>query len=584
MLTIGAAYATLVLHSASWAEARQLDAIFPFYRWRIRPFSAAELAQAWHWLAALAVSTGIISAAIALTRTGRTEITAWLAEASAAARGLRRCFSRLLPRQRKSALAAWAALTVLRVGLSHPAITPAYDDVVSYELFASKSLLAVSSYYPVPNNHVLSNTLSWLFYHITPGFWFTMRLPVLLAATVGTALLFLGLVWMRAGFRVAWLATVLFSLLGQSLYQAAVGRGYWLLTALAGVVFFCSMALKRAPRRRRIAWSGLLVGSVLGMFTIPTFALVLASAFSWLGWYFFQQRSGLALRSLVAVVLMTGAASLLLYFPLLFVSGPASFFGNGFVNAQTWPQFLAGLPAYLWKTEGVLAGQMTIGSVFTLATLAATAVLLPPSRKNQTLDENAPAWRHLAPAALWFMLAPYAVLTIRHVLAPERTLVYKAFFFFVLVALAADWWLRRSRRPLRLLLAMLLLLWTGYQLSSLWRESRPLRHRNQAFHAAFQWLEHQPRGTLLVPEPTHSLFMRMYLHAERPGETWPLDAFPRPKVPYRYVLAFPDARGNFQPRFAYPPAFQNEQVLIYQLPPATSPATANTPAYWHLAE
>ena len=58
-------YSALVLSSATWAEARQLDMIFPFYTWRIQPFSAIELSRIWKLLAggaALLISTATMLA------------------------------------------------------------------------------------------------------------------------------------------------------------------------------------------------------------------------------------------------------------------------------------------------------------------------------------------------------------------------------------------------------------------------------------------------------------------------------------------------------------------------------------------
>jgi hypothetical protein len=86
--------------------------------------------------------------------------------------------------QRRWAGGALGALTLLRLYFSLD--NPAYDDAVSYEVFVSKGLLATSAYYPIPNNHVLSNTLSLLFYQVSPNFWWTMRLPVLLISSGAT--------------------------------------------------------------------------------------------------------------------------------------------------------------------------------------------------------------------------------------------------------------------------------------------------------------------------------------------------------------------------------------------------------------
>ena len=590
LLGLCSGYSALVLSSSTWAEARQLDLIFPFYAWRIRPFSAAELARTWHLLAGGAALLLGAAALLASGRAARAEWAAFRQELGRVARGLQRTLSTLPAGEQRLAAGAFAALTMLRLLMSLPAVTPGYDDVPSYEIFASKSLLAVSAYYPVPNNHVLANTISWLFYHVSPGFWFTMRLPVVLAATGATALLFTGLLWARAGFRPALLATLLFGCAQLSLYHAAVGRGYWLLTALAGIVFFCTLALQHTPRLSRVGWLGVVMSGVLGTYTVPTFALVLVSAFSWLGLGALRRKTLAGLVPLVATGVLIIAGALLLYVPLMFVSGPTILFANGFVAPHPWPEFWRGLPAYLWESEGFLAGQMRIGGLLTLAGVAAAIGLCWRARQGRVPAALRWPGQYLVSAALWFMFAPYSLLVVQRVFAPSRTLLYKAFFFFVLVALALEWLLRRrwtstQQRGLRLVLGLAGTLWLGYQLQSLRRDNRPPRKRNAALHAAFVWLDHQPRGPLLIPESTHSLFVRMYLHAERPGQQWHIDASPQPGVVYAYVLAFPELHGLFQPRFPFPPAFHNEQADIFRLDSTTARpiAAGQLPSYWHLA-
>ncbi|MEL5995767.1 hypothetical protein AAFH49_16245 [Hymenobacter segetis] len=578
-----------MLHSSTWAEARQLDAIFPFYKWRIRLFSAEEYSHAGQLLTAVAAVFALAAAAFIFPPAGRAECRQWGHELRAVVIGLRRVLAALPTAQRRGAALLLLVLTAFRLLISLPAVTPGYDDVPSYEMFASKSLLAVSGYYPVPNNHVLSNSISWMFYHVNPGFWFTMRLPVVLAATVATVLLFMGLLWARASFRVAWLSTLLFSLAQLSLYHVAVGRGYWLLTLMAVVAFFGSLALANGTRQPRAAWAGLIVGGVLGLYTVPTFALVLGSAFSWLGLSYLKQRNWPAIARLAALGAVVVAGSLLLYAPLLFVSGPAIFFSNGFVAPKAFGQFWRGLPAYLWETEGFLAGQAKVGGLLVLGVLVLIGLLW--RRVTQWPAALRQPWQRLVPAALWFMAFPYAMMAAQRVFAPGRAVLYKAFFFFLLLALVVEWLLETApsalQRWLRPALGLVALLWFGYEINSLWRDNQRPRRRNEALYQAFQWLDQHPKAPTLMPESTHSLFVRMYLHSERPGQRWPIDHFPQPGITYTYVLAFPDLHGWFQPRFTFPPVFHNEQVEIYQLNPAvadSASAAGALPSYWHLVE
>ncbi|WP_426059212.1 hypothetical protein [Hymenobacter sp. B1770] len=586
LLALCAGYAALVLNSAPWAEASQLDAIFPFYKWRTRLFSPAEYATAKQLLLAGAALMTVIFGVLALGQRGRAELLTWGRELRAAPR-FWTPWSLLTQGQRRWAGGALAALTLLRLILSSPDVNAEYDDAASYTLFVSKGLIAVSSYYPIPNNHVFSNTLSWLFYQLHPGFWWTMRLPVVLAATVATALMFVGLLRHHVGFRPAIIAVTLFSLAQLSIYHAAVGRGYWLLTGLAMIVFFCVLALQAGTAFPRLAWTGLVIGGVLGAYTVPTFALVLGSAFTWLGLHWWRQIGRVCRLAAAGAAVVMG--TLLLHTPLLFISGPAMLFSNGFVASHPIAQFLKGLPVFLWQTEGFLAGQMKVGSLLTVATLAGVAWLWRRGRTGQLPPALAAPWQQLVPATLWFMLFPYAMVVSQRVFPPGRTLLYKAFFLFVLLALVVEWLLQsrvmQGQRWLRPALGLTFLLWCTYQFTSLWRDNRRPSQNNAHYHAAFAWLATQPIGPVLVPEPTHYIFLGMYFLSERAGQPWQFDGRPLPGKPYSYVVAFPNLRGYFQPVFTQPPAFHNQEVDIYRVPTPAPQADVNgLPPYFHLAD
>jgi hypothetical protein len=585
VLAACAGYAALVLRSATWAETQQLNDIFPFYNGKIRTFSPAELQLTAQWLTIVAVVFGAGWAMLVVGRAGQFD-RARRRRQPGLITILRTTLAPLMPGQRRSAAAAFATLTGLRLLLSWPQVIPIYDDAASYALFASKGLLAVSAYYPVPNNHVLSNTLSWLFFQVNPGFWWTMRLPVVLTATAATAMLFLGLLRGRVAFRPALLATGLFSLSQLSLYHAVVGRGYWLLTGLAGLVFFCILGLSQSPRCAQRCWTGLVVGGILGAYAVPTFALVLGSAFSWLGLRYLVRRDATGLVRLALAGVIIGAGTLLLYGPLLFVSGAAKLFNNGFVKPLPLTAFLAGLPRYVWQTEGALVGQVAYGGGLAGAGLAAASWLLWRVGRGSLPSEQAAPWRQLGPAALWFVVVPYAALLAQRVLAPERTMFYKAFFFFTLLALGVEWLLQQKQAGwlavLRPCMVVAALGWTSYQLVSLRRDGRVTRQKNAAYHEAFAWLAHQKPGLVLAPEPTHAIFLSLYFRSECSAWPWHSDAAPRPGVPYAYAVAFPNRRGYFQPRFGYAPAFHNQEVDIYRI---NTPAdSSGAPAYWHLAE
>ena len=572
-----AGYSALVLGSASWAEARHLDAIFPFYKWHVRLFTATAYGNVRHGLGLAAGLLAVGGAAQLASARTRSQLALLRTEAGQAGRALARGLRALSRRQRWQAGGALAGLTALRLYFS--LANPEYDDAVSYEVFVSKGLLATSAFYPIPNNHVFSNTISLLFYQLSPGFWWSMRLPVLLLSTGASVGWFAGLL-RRAGFRVALLAVGLFGMLQLSLYHAGVGRGYWLLIGLAGIVFFSTLELSRPGGRPRAAWAGLLMAGVLGCYTVPPFVYVLASAYSWLGLQAACGRQWTRMGVLLAFGLATLAGAALLYAPLLLVSGLDALTGNGYVAQLPLGRFWHELPAYAWHTEGFLAGQRTLGGFLTLGGLLLAGRLFWLARCGRLPAATAGPLRELGRPALWFMLLPYAVIGVQRVFPPERVMLYKAQSFFVLLALGLDWLLRQPATPGQLrwrrrALGAGVVLFIAYGTYAVVRVNPAARGTNAAYHDGLHWLATQPPGPVLLPEPTQNLFFRFYAHTQVRERPWQLDYAQRPRRAYAYVVAFPNRRGYFQPQFPFPPAYHNSSVDIYAVPAGYAFQSAN---------
>ena len=574
-----AGFAATVLHQTTPEEVRQLDQIFPYYHWHVCEVTH-QLSATIRNLTLLSTGGGIGFLMVLLGTGAGQNKHAWQDGKPTVTPG----WATLTQQQRRLAAGALLGLTALRLFQSLPAITPAYDDAASYALFVSRGLLAVTSYYPLPNNHVLSSLVDWVFFQADPGFWWSMRLPVVMEATLATGLLFVGLLRARVPFRPALLTVVLFSLSQLSLYHATVGRGYWLLMLGAALVFFATLELgSAAPARPQQAWRGLILGGIVGAYAVPTFAMMLVSALSWLGLRAVQRGHWLLLRQTALAGGIISVGTLLLYAPLILISGADKLFGNGFVAPRPWGEFATGLPRYLWETEGFLAGQVKLGAIITLVVLLGTGGYLRQRRPVTALGTQTEIWLRLGPISLWFIGVPYLVLLAQHVFAPGRTLFYKSFFLYMLLALLVEqvWQSTGLRRLKQLGLLVMAMGWTAYQFRSLSRDNQTPRQHNAAYHEAYVWLAGHPPGTTLVPEPTHGIFLTMYFRSESPHQRWQPDFEPLPGRAYVYVVAFPNKRGYFQPTFSYPPDFRNAEVEIYRV--RKTPVGPGLPAYWHLA-
>ena len=235
------------------------------------------------------------------------------------------------------------------------------------------------------------------------------------------------------------------------------------------------------------------------------------------------------------------------------MSGGAALVGNGYVTSRAAHVFWPALPAYLHLTEGMAAGQGTVGGLLTLAVAGAALYAL-----------RGPLPRLL----LWWLLAPYLWLTLQRVLPPERVLLYKSEALFLLLGLLAGAAARRvpaaRRRTAAAAAWLAATAFVGYQLYQVERLNRANRRTVAAYHAAWQWLARQPAGAALVPEPRHRLYFQFYTATEG-GPPRILDAAARPGRHYRYQTLWPPQPGT-RPVFSGVPAFRNPQAEIWVLP------------------
>jgi hypothetical protein len=568
-----------VLLSATYADVQALAHITfhkGHYAWL--PVRLGEVA--FHrWQLVVAGTTGLwwlaVSAALWRRPSAQGELRQGLTDTWRTLTSTLRSLQELSPAQRWLAGSTLALLTASRVYAL--GIRPLHsDEVASYDFFVRRGLLAVVSFYPLPNNHVLANLLSWGFAQLRPGLGWAMQVPVLLTSLLGTLGLFAGLRRL-SNFRVAYLTLFLFGWLHLSLYYAGAGRGYWLHVSLAGGQFLAVLALISPGltiNRERAAWTALLLCGVLGCFNIPAFAYVLVSAYACLGWHYLgwglrRHPDWPRLRLAVGAGLLTLLGAALLYLPLLLISGPGRLLANEYVVAQRLPDFIDFFRPYVWRLEGTLLGYTPQGVLGLAAILLAWLILAGLSwHKLGSSAANLPLLR-LGRPALAFVLLPYALLIAQRVYPPERVLFYKQLMVFLLLALVLDYWWQRSRWPQLARvggLALPLLLFAGFQLDLQRREAQLNWPLVRGLQNSFHWLSRQPPGRVLVGPIFHQLYYLHYFHSQAPAPAWQLDSGPQPGVRYDYLVLPPGYHGPLPANLPAAAAYTDGFARIYQLP------------------
>ncbi|WP_156109375.1 hypothetical protein [Hymenobacter sp. APR13] len=435
------------------------------------------------------------------------------------------------------------------------------DEAASFDYFIHEGPVAISSFYPIPNNHLLFNFVCWPLSWLSADLRVVMRLPTLLLATAGTSACYL-LLTRQMGFRAATLSTGFFSFTPLGLYYAVAGRGYFLQLVLLLAVFFAAMALWRRPLRQRLAWVVFVGGSILGLYTIPTFVYPLTALGLGLLLRFGGQQQWQAVGRLALAGASVVAATSLLYTPVIAVSGLPRLLGNRYVeplsNAVFWPRYAG----HLRGLADMLAGNGRLGLLGAAGLLAAWPLLW----------KWVPRQRPLLALGSLLLAVPLLLMALQQVLTPARVLLFVACFGSILAGVAATALLNWLRVPTRWQLALFLLLIGGYEGYQFRRQLPPWRaeHRQaQLMQASYRWLVGHGARRVFLASPQHELFMHHYaLQQSHPPA---LVTRADPHQTYDFVVLERDAKNSpawTQPPF-YTPAYQDRYVVIYRR--ATTP-------------
>ena len=408
-----------------------------------------------------------------------------------------------------------------------------FDETTSFNYFVREGWLAVSSYYPLPNNHLLTNTLAWLFYQLHPTIYGAMRLPTFLLSSLCTALVYLALL-RTTNFTVATVAVGLFCLTPYSLAHAFEGRGYFLANACVGIGFVAALEIMQPTRYVRLGWALLVLSSLASLYAVPSFLYAYLSLTTVLLITFLARRQGAAVARLVQSGVLVGAGCLLLYAPVLAVSGARALFANQYVAPLAGPVYWARFLPYIRYATGVNVGQERLGLWLDVALLAGLGWL--------TLTSRARLVRTVGWPALGCAFLPFCWLMLQQVQPPSRTFYFQLLLLFVVAGILLEHLLRRwqvGRYRQLGLLSGLLLAYGAYQMHYFNQRRVPLQRANdQAYQAYRQLVRHRARHVLVLSDDYEYLYY--YLHQGSYSFTMTSgEAKPRPKLPYDYVLLPP---------------------------------------------
>ncbi len=228
-----------------------------------------------------------------------------------------------------------------------------YDEASTYAMFAPSALTAISQY-QYPNNHVFHTLLVHVSARLFGDAPWALRLPAFFAGVLLIpAVYLLGRLLYNPA--TGWTAAGLVAGSSSLVEYSTNARGY----AVGALLIVLQAALGAALLRRHsvLAWAAFAGAAALAAWTVPTMVLGTASVVLWLAACALArgvapEYRGTFWRWLAGSCAVAGGLTLLLYAPVIVVSGPASLFSNRFVRPLGWGEWGGALPASLASTWG----------------------------------------------------------------------------------------------------------------------------------------------------------------------------------------------------------------------------------------
>ncbi|HSF81957.1 MAG TPA: glycosyltransferase family 39 protein [Anaerolineales bacterium] len=304
-----------------------------------------------------------------------------------------------------------------------------YDEAYTFIAFAMRPLRAAISDYHLPNNHVFHTALVHFAYQLFGPQPWAVRLPALLA----------GILMIPATYLVA---ALLFRLKIIALLSAAMITSTWVwidystnargYTLLAFFWLLCLALADYLRRNKNLAgWGFLALVIALGFYTIPTmlypFGILVAWLFlSWLGGDSDHSYGKTFLLYLAGTCIIAAGLTLLLYLPVLRVSGLGAITANQYVRSSGWQVFLESIPGRINATWRLWNSGWPAG--FGLLILSGVFLSLLLHKRIA---------RHRIPLHLPFVLGLSGILVVQQIVAVPKVWLFLLPLF--LVWAAAGW-------------------------------------------------------------------------------------------------------------------------------------------------
>ena len=301
------------------------------------------------------------------------------------------------------------------------------DEAFTFINYVNPGFAASLSYYNLTNNHILHSLLCNVFNLLPVSPVYTLRIASFIVGAVTLIVVFI-LFRKLLSNKAAFFAFLFFSFVPPIIQYGFLARGYSLILLFTTISTFVLFELVHDNKNRKKHWLIFIISSVLGFYSIPIYLYVFVSHFVFYFIYLVRVSDDIIrnLKELVVISAIIGLLVIVLYSPIVLVSGLDALIGNEVIESLSISQFTEQFPEFFMDYILWIFG----GSIYlTGLSLVVTSVGLIYSFKKK---------QNLFILIVSFILVPILVASIQRIELYNRLFVFVILFISMAIGLFVE--------------------------------------------------------------------------------------------------------------------------------------------------
>ena len=255
------------------------------------------------------------------------------------------------------------------------------DEAFTFLNYVKPGFLAAASYYKLTNNHILHSLLCNIFDLLPFSPVYTLRIAAFIS---GLLVLFAAFIFFNKIFQTPakFIAFTFFSFTLPVMQYGILARGYSLLLLFGIISTLILMELAHSLKNRKKLWFIYIIASTLGFYSIPVYLYIFFSQVVFFFTAVFLEKKNLKyLKEYIIAALITSGFVLILYTPVLIISGIHSLTEYDFMQALPFGEFIDDYLDFIRNYFIWISGNNLYFAIFSLIALIFALIYSFKNRK-----------------------------------------------------------------------------------------------------------------------------------------------------------------------------------------------------------